>query len=186
VVEKKLERGVEPKSMAAIVFNGPFEFDQSHRVSLRAMSEILQTRLLEVIREELGGTYSITANFSYVKFPNQEYAITVQFGSAPDRTEALIKRVFAEIEKLKANGPTEKQLNDEKEALLREFETNIKVNGYLLNQISLRYQYGEDPAGIWIIPEFYKKLDAAMIQQAAKTYLDTNNFVEVTMFPEKK
>ena len=186
VVEKKIERGVEPKSMAAIVFNGPFEFDQSHRVSLRAMSEILQTRLLEVIREELGGTYSITAGFSYLKFPNQEYSITIQFGSAPERTEALIKRVFAEIEKLKANGPTEKQLNDEKEALLREFETNIKVNNYLLNQISLRYQNGEDPAGLWNIPEYYRKLDAAMIQQAAKTYLDTNNFVEVTMFPEKK
>ena len=186
VVEKKIERGVEPKSRAAIVFNGPFEFDQAHRVSIRAMSEILQTRLVEVIREELGGTYSITAAFSYLKFPNQEYSITVQFGSAPDRTEALIKRVFAEIEKLKANGPTEKQLSDEKEALLREFETNSKVNSYLLSQISLRYQNGEDPAGIWLVPEFYKKLDAAMIQQAAKTYLDTNNFVEVTMFPEKK
>jgi zinc protease len=186
VVEKKIEKGVEPKSMAAIVFNGPFEFDQSHRVSLRAMSEILQTRLLEVIREELGGTYSITAGFSYQKFPKQEYSITVQFGSAPQRTDDLIKRVFEEIEKLKANGPTEKQISDEKEALLREFETNSKVNGYLVNQISLRYQYGEDPAGIWKIPEYYQKLDAAMIQQAAKTYLDTNNFVKVTLFPETK
>jgi zinc protease len=186
VVEKKVEKGVEPKSMAAIVFNGPFEFDQSHRISLRAMSEILQNRLLEVIREELGGTYSITANFSYQKFPNQEYSITVQFGSSPQRTEDLIKRVFAEIEKLKANGPTEKQLSDEKEALLREFEGNSKLNNYLLNQIALRYQYGDDPALLWKIPEYYRKLDAAMIQQAAKTYLDTNNFVEVTMFPEKK
>jgi zinc protease len=186
VVEKKVEKGSEPKSLAAIVFSGPFEFDQSHRVAIRAMAEILQTRLLEVIREDLGGTYSITASFSYVKFPNQEYAITVQFGSAPQRTEDLIKRVFEEIEKLKANGPTEKQLNDEKEALLREFETNSKVNGYLLNQLSLRYQYGEDPAGLWNIPEYYKKLDAAMIQQAAKKYLNTNNFVEVTLFPEKK
>jgi zinc protease len=186
VVEKRVEKGVEPKSMAAIVFNGPFEFDQSHRITLRAMSEILQTRLLEVIREELGGTYSITASFGYLKFPNQEYSITVQFGSAPQRTEDLIKRVFEEIEKLKANGPTEKQISDEKEALLREFETNSKLNGYLLNQIYLRYQNGEDPAGLWNIPEYYKKLDAAMIQQAAKTYLNTNNFVEVTLFPEKK
>jgi zinc protease len=186
IVEKRVEKGVEPKSLAAIVFSGPFEFDQSHRIALRSMSEILQTRLLEVIREELGGTYSITAGFSYQKIPNPEYAITVQFGSAPQRTEDLIKRVFEEIEKLKANGPTEKQVSDEKEALLREFETNIKVNGYLLNQISQRYHNGEDPAGLWNIPEFYRKLDGAMIQQAAKTYLNTNNFVKVTLFPEKK
>jgi len=186
VVEKRVEKGSEPKSLAAIVFSGPFEFDQAHRVGIRAMSEILQTRLLEVIREELGGTYSITAGSNYQKFPRQEYSITIQFGSAPERTEALIKRVFEEIEKLKVDGPTEKQLNDEKEALLREFETNIKMNGWLLNQIFQRYQIGEDPAGLWNISEYYKKIDAATIQQAAKTYLNTKNFVEVTLFPEKK
>jgi zinc protease len=186
VVEKKVEKGVEPKSQVAIVFSGPFEWDQTHRVAIRSMAEVLQTRLLEAIREELGGTYSITANQSYQKFPNSVYSITIQFGCAPERTDALIKRVFEEIEKLKANGPTEKQLNDEKEALLREFETNSKQNNYLLTQISLKYQFGEDPAGIWMIPDFYKKLDGPMIQQAAKTYLNTNTFVEVTLFPEKK
>lgn len=186
VVEKKVEKGVEPKSQAAIVFSGPFEWDQTHRVAIRAMAEVLQTRLLETIREELGGTYSITASQGYQKIPNPVYSITVQFGCAPERTDDLIKRVFEEIEKLKTNGPTEKQVNDEKEALLREFEINSKLNNYLLTQISLKYQIGEDPAGIWTIPESYQKLDGAMIQQAAKTYLNTNTFVKVTLFPEKK
>jgi zinc protease len=186
VIEKKVERGIEPKSRAAIVFSGPFVFDQTQRVAIRAMSDILQNRLLEVIREELGGTYSITASPGYSKFPKQEYSISINFGSSPDRTDDLIKRVFEEIEKFKANGPTEKQLIDEKEALIREFETNSKQNGYLLTQIQLRYYHGEDPAGVWMVPEFYKKIDAAMVQQAAKQYLDTKNFVKVTLFPEKK
>lgn len=186
VIEKKVEKGIEPKSETAIVFSGPFEYDQAHRIAIRAMAEVLQTRLLETIREELGGTYSITATQSYQKIPNPEYSIDIEFGCAPQRTDDLIKRVFQEIEKFKTNGPTEKQLSDEKEALLREFETNINLNNYLLAQITYRYQYGDDPAGIWKIPEYYQKLDAAMIQQAAKTYLNTNNFVEVTLFPEKK
>ena len=117
VIEKRVEKGIEPKSRAAIVFSGPFVFDQERRVAMRAMSEILQTRLLELIREELGGTYSITAPFSYQKFPKPEYSITIQFGCSPERTDDLIKRVFGEIEKFKAEGPTEKQLTDEKEAL---------------------------------------------------------------------
>jgi zinc protease len=186
LVEMKVEKGIEPKSQAAIVFSGPFEFDQTHRIAIRAMSEILQTRLLETIREELGSTYSISANSNYQRIPNPEYSISIQFGCAPERTEDLIKRVFQEIEKLKADGPTDKQLSDEKEALVREFETNSKQNNYLLNQISARYQNGEDPAAIWNIPEFYKKLDAATVQQAAKTYLNTNKFVKVTLFPERK
>ena len=186
IVEKRVEKGIEPKSRAAIVFSGPFVFDQQRRVALRAMSEILQTRLLEVIREELGGTYSITAGFSYQKYPKPEYSISIQFGSAPERTEDLIKRVFEEIERLKKDGPTEKQLNDEKEALLREFETNSKQNGYLLSQISLRFYHNEDPAGVWLIPDFYRKLDTATIQEAAKLYLNTQAYVKVTLFPEKK
>ena len=186
IIENKVEKGIEPKSRAAIIFNGPFVYDQSQRVALRAMSEILQNRLMEVIREELGGTYGISANSSYTKFPKQEYSIMIQFGSSPDRTEDLLKRVFEEIEKFKANGPTEKQLNDEKEALIREFETSSKQNGYLLTQIQARYYNGEDPAGVWQVPEFYKKLDAATIQEAAKQYLDTKNFIKITLFPEKK
>ncbi|HJS24660.1 MAG TPA: insulinase family protein [Pyrinomonadaceae bacterium] len=186
IVEKKVERGIEPKSRAAIVFSGPFVYDQPRRVAIRAMSEILQNRLMEVIREELGGTYGITANFNYFKFPKPEYSITIQFGSSPERTDDLIKRVFEEIEKFKKDGPTEKQLNDEKEALIREFETSSKQNGYLLTQIQARYYNGEDPAGVWLVPEFYKKLDAATVQEAAKLYLDTKNFIKVTLFPEKK
>src|SRR3977135_2866116 len=132
------------------------------------MSEILQTRLLETIREELGGTYGINATPSYERVPNPTYSITIQFGSAPDRTENLIKRVFQEIELFKTNGPTDKQLSDEKEALLREFETNSKLNNYLLSQITAKYQSGEDLASIWRLPEYYEKIDKATIQQAAQ------------------
>ena len=36
------------------------------------------------------------------------------------------------------------------------------------------------------MPELYKKIDAAMIQQAAKTYLSGANRVQVTLVPEVK
>ena len=186
VIEKRVEKGIEPKSLSAIIFSGPFEHDQMHRIAIRAMSEVLQTRLLETIREELGGTYSINVNPSYQRIPNQEYSITIQFGSAPERADDLIKRVFQEIEKLKTSGPTQKQVTDEKEALLRDFETSSTLNTYLLNQIAFRYQSGEDPVGLWSIPDYYKKIDGAMIQQAAQTYLNTKNYIRVTLVPEKK
>ena len=48
---------------------GPFEYDEPHRVAFRAMSLVLQSRLLDAIREELGGTYSITATPDATKYP---------------------------------------------------------------------------------------------------------------------
>jgi zinc protease len=185
IVEKTVEKGIEPKSQAAIVFSGPFEYDQTHRVAIRAMSQVLQTRLLETIREELGGTYSISVNQSYEKYPNPVYTVTIQFGCDPQRTNDLIKRVFEEIDKFKANGPTEEQTADEKEALSREFETSIKQNAYIVSQMLFKYQLGEDVAGVWQVPDYYAKLDAAAIQQAAQKYLNENDYVKVTLFPEK-
>lgn len=186
VVERRVEKGIEPKSISTIVFSGPFEFTPERRVAIRAMSEILSNRLLEVIREELGGTYGISANSSYSKYPKPEYSITIQFVSSPDRTDDLVKRVFAEIEKFKNEGPTEKQLHDEKEALIREFETNSKQNGYLIGQLAQRFFNEEDPAGIWEVPDFYRRVDAATVKAAAKLYLNTNAYVRVSLFPEKK
>jgi zinc protease len=186
VIEKSVEKGIEPKSQTAIVFSGPTQFEPMQRIAIRAMASVLSTRLLETIREELGGTYSISANQSYQKIPTGQYSVTIQFGSDPQRTNDLVRRVFQEIEQFKTKGPSEKQLTDQKEALMREFETNIRQNNYLLGQLASRYQVGEDPADVWTLPEYYKKLDAAMIQEAAKTYLNMNNYVRVTLLPEKK
>ena len=186
VIDKKVEKGIEPKSQAAIIFSGPFVYDQTQRVAIRAMADILRTRLLDTIREDLGGTYSISATPNYQKIPNPEYTISIQFGCDPARAESLVARVLQEIDQFKANGPTDKQVNDEREALLRDFETNAKQNGYLLTQLVVKYQFGEDPAGVWDVPNYYKKVDAAMIQQAARTYLDGKNRLTVVLFPEKK
>jgi zinc protease len=186
VVLKRVEKGVEPKSQSAIVFSGPFEYNQTNRVAIRAMSEILGRRLLETIREELSGTYGISASPGYQRIPNPEYSITINFGSSPDRTDALVNRVFAEIEKFKAEGPTDQQVTDERETMLRDYERSSKENGYLVSQIMARYENSEDVAGVWMISDYYKKIDKAMIQDAAKKYLDTKRFVEVKLFPEKK
>jgi zinc protease len=186
IIEKRVEKGIEPKSQTAIVFTGPFEYDPAHRIAMRAMSQILQGQLLASIREDLGGTYSITANAEYDKYPRPEYELSIQFGSDPTRTDDLVKQVFAEIRRFKTNGPTEQQISDEKEALLREFETNSNENGFLLNQIVGKVQNGEDIAGVWDAPEQYRKLDAATIQDAARKYLNEDNVVKVSLFPEKK
>jgi zinc protease len=185
IVEKRVEKGIEPKSQTGIVFTGPFEYDQTQRVAINALALVLQTRLREALREELGGTYSVGVNAGYSKIPRREYSLSIGFGSAPDRTESLIKRVFEEIAALKADGPSETQVNDARETFLREFETNLKQNRYLLTQIYLKYQYGEAPETLLGVPEYYRKLTRQAIQEAARAYL-TDNYVKVSLFPEKK
>src|SRR5688572_4332405 len=91
VIEDDVKKGIEPKSETAIIFNGPMQYNQEQRVAIRAMAEILQTRLRETLREELGGTYSVTAGAQYEDKPRETYQISVNFGSDPSRSAALAR-----------------------------------------------------------------------------------------------
>ncbi len=186
VVEKTVLKGLEPKSQAAIVFTGPFQYDREHRAAIRAMGMVLNTRLREVLREDLSGTYGVSASPSYAKIPTETYTFSIQFGCNPQRTDELVKAIFQEIENLKKNGPSEKQVSDIREQLIRDHETNIQQNSYLLGQIYLRYQYPEDLGNFFGLPEYYKTLNAKMIWDAARMYLNMDNYVKVVLLPETK
>ena len=57
---RQVVKGVEPKSQVGVVFTGPFQNDQMHRVVMRAMAETLEGNLQRTLREDLGGTYGVS------------------------------------------------------------------------------------------------------------------------------
>ena len=185
VVERRVEKGLEAKGQAAIVFSGPFEYEPRRRATMRALGIVLETRLRELLREDLGGTYGVSVAPSYTRVPRQEYDVRIDFGSNPTRTDELVTRVFQEIEAFKASGPTPKQLDDAREALRREYETSSKQNGWWVSQISGRYQNGETVDSLYTLPEIYASITAADLQAAARQYLNRDRYVKVTMYPGK-
>lgn len=186
VVERVVEKGLEPKSQTSLTFHGPFEYNQEQRVAIRAMADVLQTRLREALREELGGTYSVSVSAGYERIPRSEFTVGISFGSDPANADALAKRVFDEIATFQAEGPTDRQVTDIKAALARDFETNVKQNAFVLSQLVFKYQLGEAPETLLDVPAYYEKISAASIQAAAKQYLDTANYVKVVLMPEKR
>ncbi len=184
VVEKTIEMGIAPKAQVAIVFSGPFEYDAEHKLALRTMTLLLQSRLFDSIRQELGGTYSITASPSATKFPRPEYSVRIEWTCDPARTATLVHRVFQEIEALKASYISRDHMARIRQGLLREYELDSQDNGYFLNEIARRYADGE-VAGASPLPEQIAALTGPAIQQAAQTYLNTNNYVKVTLMPVK-
>ena len=144
VVEKTIEKGIAPKSQVAIVFSGPFEYDDAHRLALRTMTLLLQSRLFDTIRQELGGTYSITATPDIDEVPAAANTPCGSSGRAIRRARrrscsACSRRsTFVRDTRFVAG-----QMALIREALLREFEQNSQDNGYLLSQIARRYEDGD-------------------------------------------
>jgi zinc protease len=185
VVEKTVRKGIEPKSEAEVVFTGPIAFDPAHEVSLEALGLVLDTRLRESLREALRGTYGVQVDANASKIPEARYDISIDFGCDPERTEELVKTLFREIDVLKAKGPTEKEVGDVREALFREHESDLAQNDHLVAEIAERLEESEDIEEFFDLPVEYRELTASVIQDAARQYLDTNNYVRVTLYPER-
>ena len=188
VVERTVEKGIAPKSQVGIVFSGPIVDDDAHRLALRAMTLVLQGQLFDTIREELGGTYSITAEQRTQRVPRSEYTLRIEWACDPARTAALVKRVFDEIQFVKDIAYTPEQMRRIRAALLNDFEQDSQNNGYLLGQIAQRYEDGQAAraGAVLDLPDQIAGLTADAMQQAARTYLDTANYVQVTLMPEGK
>ena len=186
VVERVVKKGVEPKSQTQLVFTGPFPFTPENRHALRSMADVLNFRLREQLREALGGTYGVSVNASPSRIPRQEYAVSIGFGAAPDRVDPLAKEVFAQIDTLKALGPSEKDLAKVKETQIRTLETSLKQNGYWLSQLAFCDQNGEDPHHILSVRAQIDRLNAETVRDAARRYLNEKNYVRVTLYPEEK
>ena len=184
VIVKSVYKGMEPQSQTVFIFPGPFEDSRANRHTFQSMNSVLQIKLRERIREELGGTYGVSVGGTNTWRPESVYSITINFGCDPERVEELNKVVFEEIENLKTNGPGEEDLNKVKESQRRTRETNMEQNGYWLSQIAFRYQRGDDPTDVLGFEAFIEALTPEMVQEAAKLYFNMNNYIQVTLYPE--
>jgi zinc protease len=187
IVDTTIQKGIAPKSQVAIVLSGPFEYDGPHQLAFRTVTLLLQSRLTDAIRQELGGTYSITVNPDADKFPRPTYSVRIEWTCDPARTAALVQRVFEEIAFVRTTSISPRQLTAIREGLMREYEQNSQDNRYVLAQIARAYEDGDaEHAAVEKQPERIAALTAAAIQQAARTYLDTRSYVKVTLMPETK
>jgi len=184
VVERAVKKGQEQKSQTALVFTGAFQDSPTSRIQLAALADLLKIKLREQLREELGGTYSVSVTANSSRVPRPEYSLSVGFGSAPERVEMLVKAVFAQIDSLKRAPPSETDVTKVKEIEIRDRETQSKQNGFWMGQLSSRYEAGEDPRLILNYDKMVQALTPADFQTAAKRYLNTSNYVRVSLFPE--
>ncbi len=184
IIDKEVRKGLEPKSQVAILFTGPFEWQRKNRYDIASMARVLQIKLREVLREDLGGTYGVGVHASTSRYPDAEYSLNISFGCDPTRVDELTETVFSQIDSLKNFGTTDKYLTKVKETQRRTRETNLKQNSFWLNTLRSTYYYGSDAEDILTYDELVDDLSLDDIQKAARLYFDETNYVKVVLYPE--
>ncbi|MCZ6633447.1 MAG: insulinase family protein [bacterium] len=185
VIKKIVRKGIEPSSQTQIMFSGPYEWNRQNRIEMDVMAQVLDIKLREVLREELGETYGVFIRATPSHFPEEQYQVTINFGSAPENVEELTGAVFGRLDSLKKFGPTETDLAKAQEQQRRDRETSLKENGFWLNSMWAAYYHGGDL--IDDILNFDQRIDGLTveaIQLAAQRYFDFENYVRVVLHPE--
>jgi len=184
VVEKTVRKGVEPKASSLVIFSGPATFSPETRHTLRSLSEYLEMRLLDNLREALGGTYSVSVGADVSKRPRAEYSVSIQFGSSPTRADTLFRAVLAVIDSTKGGAIREEDVQKVREQQLRSWEVNLRENSYWLGNLAAREENGENPHGLLTYDQLIRGLSAAQLQAAAREYLHVSRYARFVLLPE--
>ncbi|MDR1172766.1 MAG: insulinase family protein [Bacteroidales bacterium] len=178
-------RNSEDQSRVNIFMKGPFKWNLKERVYFSMFTDILNIKLRESMREEQGGVYGVNASNNVSQYPKPRYSLDFVWGCSPENAEKLTATVFDEVRKIKADGPTDVDLDKVKETLIRERETAMKENSYWQAALLNTYRQGDKLTTF----EDYKKLinsvKAKDIRRIARQYFNEANYAVGKLMPAK-
>jgi len=183
VVEKVVRYGIEPRSQTQIMIAGPFTDRREDAYALGSLADALELRLMDVLREELGGTYGVGTSASVSLRPEPRYTFAIGFGAAPERLEELTDAVFEQIRILAEEGPPSEDVEKIREQQRRARETSLRENSFWAGQILAYHRDGRSLEDIVTFDRLLATLSVDLIRTAARNWLDTGEYIRVSLYP---
>lgn len=183
-VEKTIHKGSDQQSLVSITYTGKFDYKKSNNYYLTSLGELLTNRLIDIIREEKSGVYTVRARGRGNLYPEPGFNFSISFPCGPENVEELVAATMEEIKNIQENGVTRKDLDEIKEAQRIDRAENLKKNRYWLNQLNNAYYLGADLEKFYEYEDMIEKLTVKDIKEAANKYLSGENQVKVVLMPE--
>ena len=181
----KFQKGSEKQGMVGMIMSGSIEWNDKNKLSIALLQEIIDIKLVEVIREKMSGVYSPQAMINMEKLPKPEYNVMVMFGCSPKMANKLTKAVFGIMKDLSKKGPSSIDLEKAKETVIRERETNMKKNDYWLSKLESAYKNEEDINKMLTFEEQLKAITIEDLKLISQKCFTKDHYVRVVLEPEK-
>jgi zinc protease len=141
------------------------------------------SRLMKVVRDEMGLTYSIYSSFSGNKEPGQ-FEVEVQTKNESSGT--VIKEIFNQINKIKTETVTDQELNDAKAYLTGSFPRRLETSRRIADFLAAVQFYNLGDDYIERYPDYINHVTKEDVLRVAKKYLIPENYVLVVVGNKKK
>jgi len=133
----------------------------------------------------MGAMYSGGMSGSMSRIPYGNYTINANLPCAPENVDKVLAATFAEIEKIKQHGADEADLNKVKASWIKSYRKGLRENGYWIAALQNAFFNNTNPEDILAYESRVNALTTADLKEAAQRYFDTNNYLQVVLYPEK-
>jgi zinc protease len=184
ILNATIRKGSEKKSSVEIIFNGESPFSQEEELKLRVLTEVLNIKIIEQLREEMSGIYTGGMRGLLEQRPYPHYSVVLSFPCGPENVEKLTRAALEIIQNAQEKGIEQKDLDKVKETLKKQNQDQMKDNDHWLEDLSQAWIDRGDSN--WIL-EYSGRVDSLTtgdIQEAAKHYLNMNNYIRAVLDPQ--
>jgi len=181
--QEKVEAGREPRGQTVISFFADPSIDPQEQEKIIAATTVLDIALRDILREDLGQTYTVQVGLSQALPQRGSGHIEVRFGAAPENLQAMTARVMQEITRLQQEGPSKDLTDRAKETARRGYETAMKQNDYWLGRLQTIKTYNREPGEILTRNKRIDAVTPQVLQQVFKQYFPQDRSTIVTPMP---
>jgi len=179
-----IKKGSEKQSMIAANFYGDVKYSEDIQLKAQAIAAVLNIKVIEELREKMGGIYTGGFRASVSKEPYEHYNISLRLPCGPENVDKLLTAANKEIEDLKTKGPDAQDVNKIKSQWIEKYRTDVKENKYWTEKLESIMFWGRDKKNVLDYEAMVNKLSASDIQNAAKELFNGKNEFTSVLYPE--
>lgn len=168
----EVDRGDTPRALVRVRFQGPFHPSPTRQLQLDTVAGVLQTRLLEELREVRGGTYGVGVDAGFSLEPEGRYRLSIQFECDPARLDELVSAMWDTIERTRTEPFAASGMQSMRRKQERGWETDKATNGWWLSVLVNAALQDLDPAIVADVPGRLDAMAPVVIRDLAAVWLD--------------
>lgn len=178
--------GTEPKSMVSDIAFFYTPYVQQDELALSLLTEVVNNRITDTIREKMSAIYGGGVGFRLQKFPKEKFSMQSYLPCGPENA-ASVQKAFSEIiETVKKPGNIQaEELKKASETAIQKYKVGVKTNSYWLSTLSKYQQFGLPSANILNLEARIKAITPDTLTKMANKYLINKNLIRALMMPEK-
>jgi zinc protease len=184
-VETTINKGAAKQSIVRLIFTGDATYSLDENLKLNVLMDALNIKIIEKLREDMGGIYGGRMYGSVINRPYNHYAINVNLPCGLENVDKLTTALFEIIKNARDSGVSQKDLDKVKETLQKQNDDKMKTNDHWMDVLTMAWIEHDNPGWIY---DYSKKLAALTVsdmQETAKKYFNLDNYIKAVLNPEK-